>query len=175
MGGMAEDTLKSASGTGRRFFVRQAFVRRGLAFLAGAVFLYAGILKVRDPLQFANDLSNYHIVPWPVGVRLAFYLPWLEIVAGLALIFQRAFAGALAITAALMLGFIGVTIWTKILGINVSCGCFGAASANLPFAWHLALNSFILAVLIFLWFKRDPLESAALLSSRRSHAKPPRR
>jgi putative oxidoreductase len=163
MGRMAEDTLKRAPGTGRAFFVRQTFVRRALALLAGAVFVYAGILKVRDPLQFANDLSNYHIVPWPVGVRLAFYLPWLEIVAGFALIFQRAFAGALALTAALMLGFIGATIWTKILGINVSCGCFGAASANLPFAWHLALNGFILAVLIFLWFKRDPIEPAAAI------------
>lgn len=170
---MAEDTLNSRPAADRRLFVRRTLVRRALALLAGAVFVYAGILKVRDPLQFANDLSNYHIVPWPLGVRLAFYLPWLEIVAGLALIFQRAFAGALALTAALMLGFIGATIWTKILGINVSCGCFGATSANLPFAWHLALNGFILAILIFLWFKRDPIELP--VSSQRSHAKPPRR
>ena len=80
---------------------------------------------MRDPLQFANDVSNYHIVPWPVGVRLAFYLPWLDILCGLALIFHRAFAGALAITGALIFIFIGATIWAKIQGINVACGCFG--------------------------------------------------
>jgi len=136
-------------------------VRRALAVLAGAVFVYAGVLKVRDPLQFANDLSNYRIFPWSVGVRLAFYLPWLEILAGLALIFHRIFAGALAITGALMLAFIGATIWTKMLGINVACGCFGAASSNLTFTWHLVLNSSILAVLIFLWFTRERVDSVA--------------
>jgi putative oxidoreductase len=131
------------------------FVRRVLAVLAGAVFVYAGILKARDPLQFANDLSNYHILPWSLGVRLAFYLPWLEILAGLALIFHRIFTGALVITGALILAFIGALIWTKMLGINVACGCFGAASSNLTFTWHLALNSSILAVLIFLWLTRE--------------------
>jgi uncharacterized membrane protein YphA (DoxX/SURF4 family) len=140
-------------------------VRRVLAVLAGAVFVYAGILKVRDPLQFANDLNNYHIFPWPIGVRIAFYLPWLEILAGLALVFHRFFLGGLAITGALMLTFIGATIWAKALGINVSCGCFGTASSNLPFVWHLVLNGSILAILIFLWLTDKPLDSAARLRS----------
>ena len=160
MGGMAEDAVNRDAAGGRAFLSRPV-VRRPLAILAGAVFVYAGILKVRDPLQFATDLSNYHIMPWPVGVRLAFYLPWLEILAGLALIFHRIFAGALAVTAALMVGFIGATIWTKIQGINVNCGCFGAAGSNLSFTWHLALNGSILAVLLFLWFTREPSDSVA--------------
>ncbi|HEY3664320.1 MAG TPA: MauE/DoxX family redox-associated membrane protein [Chthoniobacterales bacterium] len=131
-------------------------VRRVLALLAGAVFVYAGVLKVRAPLEFANDLSNYHLLPWSIGVRLAFYLPWLEILAGLALIFHRLFSGALAITGALMLVFIAATIWAKVQGINVACGCFGAASSNLTFTSHLVLNASILAVLAILWFTRDP-------------------
>ncbi|MEO8438632.1 MAG: MauE/DoxX family redox-associated membrane protein [Spartobacteria bacterium] len=142
------------SGTSGEAFHRGVLVRRGLALLAGAVFVYAGILKVRDPLQFALDVNNYHLVSWPIGVRLAFYLPWLEILAGLALIFYRAFSGALAITGALMLGFIGATIWAEAQGINVDCGCFGAAGSNLSFSWHLVLNLSILLVLLFLWFTR---------------------
>lgn len=134
-------------------------VRRLLALLAGAVFVYAGVLKVRAPLEFANDLSNYHLLPWPIGVRLAFYLPWLEILAGLALVFHRLFSGALAVTAALMIVFIGATIWAKVQGINVACGCFGAASSNLTFTSHLVLNGSILAVLAILWWSRDPTEA----------------
>ena len=126
-------------------------VRRTLGFLAGAVFVYAGALKVRDPLQFALDVSNYHLLPWSVGIGLAFYLPWLEILSGLALIFHRVFTGALTITAALMVAFIGATIWAKAQGINVACGCFGATGKDLTFTWHLVLNGVILAVLIFLW------------------------
>lgn len=136
-------------------------VRRILAVVAGAVFVYAGALKVRDPLEFANDIGNYHLLPWSIGVRLAFYLPWLEILAGLALIFHRLFSGALAITGALMLGFIGATIWAKGQGINVACGCFGAASNNLTFTSHLVLNGSILALLAILWFTRDRAGAAA--------------
>ncbi len=152
---MAESTLKSAPAPSRAWPI----VRRILAVAAGAVFVYAGVLKVRDPLEFANDIGNYHLLPWSIGVRLAFYLPWLEILAGLALIFHRLFSGALAITGALMLGFVGASIWAKAQGINVACGCFGAASSNLSFTSHLLLNASILAVLALLWFKREPAQA----------------
>ena len=106
---MAEGAMKPAPAGKRSWLI----VRRILGLLAGAVFVYAGVLKVREPLEFANDISNYHLLPWTVGVRLAFYLPWLEILAGLALILHRLFSGALAITGALMFGFIAATIWAK--------------------------------------------------------------
>lgn len=154
---MGESTLKPGSTAPRAWL----FVRRFLALVAGAVFVYAGVLKVRDPLEFANDIQNYHFLPWTVGVRLAFYLPWLEILGGLALIFHRFFAGALAITGALMLGFIGATIWAKAQGINVACGCFGAASSNLTFTSHLLLNGSILVLLAILWFSTARVEWSA--------------
>ena len=131
------------------------FGRRTLAVLAGAVFIYAGVLKVRDPLQFADDINNYQMIPWSVGVRLAFYLPWLEVLCGLALVFHRLLAGALAITIALMFVFIGATIWAKAHGIDVACGCFGTATSNLTLTWHLVLDGGILAALIFLWMTRE--------------------
>jgi hypothetical protein len=117
---MAETQPMNRVRVGGTFFNWRLVIGRALAVLAGAVFLYAGFLKMRDPLQFANDVSNYHIVPWPVGVGLAFYLPWLDILCGLALIFQRAFAGALAITALLFSFLSGRLIWAKIQGINVA-------------------------------------------------------
>ena len=148
---MAEGALKNGPAGSRTRLI----VRRALGVLAGAVFVYAGVLKVRDPVEFANDISNYHLLPWTIGVRLAFYLPWLEILAGLALILHRLFSGALAIAGALMLGFIAATVWAKAQGINVACGCFGAASSNLTFTSHLVLNGSILAVLLLLWFMRE--------------------
>ena len=154
---MAETQPMNREGAGGKSFNWRFVTARALAVLAGAIFVYAGVLKMRDPLQFANDVSNYGILPWPVGVRLAFYLPWLEILCGLALIFHRAFAGALAITGALIFIFIGATIQ----GIDVACGCFGTASSNLTLTWHLVINSSILAVLILLWFTRKPLDPAA--------------
>jgi Methylamine utilisation protein MauE len=38
-------------------------VRRILAFVAGAIFVYAGVIKLFDPLRFASDITNYQILP----------------------------------------------------------------------------------------------------------------
>ncbi len=136
-------------------------VRRILAFVAGAVFVYAGVLKLIDPVSFAFDISNYQILPWSLAVRLAFYLPWLEVLCGLALIFHRLFEGALVLTAGLMLVFIGATAITKARGIDVACGCFGSASSGLSFTWHLLLDLALLGLLLLLWFWPRPRAATA--------------
>lgn len=130
-------------------------LRRSLAVLVGAVFIYAGFLKVRDPLGFASDISNYQVIPWSVGMRFAFYLPWLELLCGCALVFHRLFAGAVAITISLMFVFIGATGWARMHGIDVSCGCFGSAGTNLTLTWHLVLDGGLLLALFYLWFTRE--------------------
>ena len=123
---------------------------RGVDLVLGGIFIYAGVLKVIEPLRFASDIENYHIVPWPLGVRLAFYLPWLEILCGLGLVIRRLYAGALAILCGLVLLFLIATISAKWRGIDITCGCFGSASNNLSFGWHLALDFAILAGLAML-------------------------
>jgi uncharacterized membrane protein len=127
---------------------------RLLAALVGAVFLYAGVSKAIDPLEFARDISHYQILPWSLGVRFAFYLPWLEILCGLGLILDRLFAGALAITTALMLLFLGATLSARMRGINITCGCFGTASSNLTLTWHLVIDLCLLGALAALWLRR---------------------
>ena len=122
-----------------------------LAIIIGALFVYAGALKAWDPVRFAGDIENYHVLPWAVNVRLAFFLPWLEIICGLALIFRRLYSGALALVLALLLIFIGASIAAKARGIDISCGCFGHVSDQLSFAWHLVLDFAILAGVIALW------------------------
>lgn len=129
-----------------------AIVRRALAVLAGGVFVYAGGIKLIHPLAFASDITNYQILPWAVAVRLAFYLPWLEVLCGLGLIFHRLFAGAVLLTSGLMIVFLTATVIAKARGIDVTCGCFGSASANLSFTWHLLLDFALLGLLLGLWF-----------------------
>ena len=119
--------------------------------IVGGLFIYAGVVKAMEPLRFANDIENYHVLPWPIGIRLAFYLPWLEILCGLALITRRLYSGALSILLGLTLIFIGATIAAKARGIDITCGCFGHVSESLSFTWHLVLDFAILAALIALW------------------------
>jgi hypothetical protein len=127
------------------------FLWRIVDLIVGGVFICTGAIKSFDPIQFASDIDNYKILPWTIGVRLAFYLPWLEILCGLALIARRLYLGGLSILTALTSIFIVATIAAKIRGLDITCGCFGHASKNWSFTGHLALDLAILAALLAIW------------------------
>jgi len=127
------------------------FFWRIVDLIVGGIFVYAGVVKVLDPVQFANDIDNYKTLPWFVSVRLAVYLPWLEIFCGLALIFRFLYRGGLLILTALILVFIGATIAAKARGLDITCGCFGHASKNWNFSTHLVLDLLILLAAVVLF------------------------
>jgi len=126
------------------------FIWRAVDLIVAAVFIYAGAIKVLDPIRFAGDIDNYKILPWTIGVWLAFYLPWLEIFCGLALIARRLYLGGLSILTALICVFIVATVAAKVRGLDITCGCFGHASKNWSFSTHLALDLVLLAALFIL-------------------------
>jgi putative oxidoreductase len=134
-------------------------VLRIVGILVGATFIFAGLSKMidfwpfkfLDPMEFVRGIDNYKILPWRMSVGLALYLPWLEIICGLALIFRKLYSGALAMLVGLMIVFIGVTIAAKIRGIDITCGCFGHMSDQLSFVWHMVLDVALLGVVIALW------------------------
>jgi uncharacterized membrane protein YphA (DoxX/SURF4 family) len=131
----------------------KSLVWRVVDLIVGAIFIYAGAIKAFEPIRFAGDIDNYKILPWSIGVRLAFYLPWLEILCGLALIIRRLYLGALSILTALVSIFIVATIAAKVRGLDITCGCFGHASRNWNFPAHLALDLAILGALLALSFR----------------------
>jgi len=131
---------------------------RIVAIVIGILFIYAGVVKVMEPAEFARDIDNYKMLPWKVGVGLAVYLPWLEIFCGLALITRVLYRGGVFIVTGLMSLFIIASIVAKARGLDVSCGCFGHASKYLNFSWHLALDFLLLGGLLLLW--KRPLPAA---------------
>ena len=121
--------------------------------IVAGIFIYAGTLKAFDPVQFASDVDNYKILPWPVSVAVAFYLPWLEIFCALGLIFRFLYRGALSILTASIVVFTLATIAAKVRGLDITCGCFGHASQHWSFPSHLVTNLAILVALLALLFK----------------------
>jgi uncharacterized membrane protein YphA (DoxX/SURF4 family) len=95
-------------------------VRIALALL----FVYGGALKLMDPKAFARIISHYGIVPEPLLPVIAVGLPALEVVSGIALIFDLR-AGLYAVAGMLLL-FVGVLGYGVINDLDVDCGCFGA-------------------------------------------------
>jgi len=120
---------------------------RILDLIVGGIFVYAGAIKALDPVQFANNIDNYKTLPWFISVRLAFYLPWLEMLCGLALIFRFLYRGGLSIVGALTLIFIGATVAAKTRGLDITCGCFGHASQHWNFWQHMAVDLSIFVAL----------------------------
>src|SRR5205809_4689807 len=121
--------------------------------IVAGIFIYAGAIKALDPVQFASDIDNYKMLPWPISVALAFYLPWLEIFCALGLVFRFLYRGALSILTASIVVFTLATIAAKVRGLDITCGCFGHASQHWSFPAHLATNLAILAGLLALLFK----------------------
>jgi uncharacterized membrane protein YphA (DoxX/SURF4 family) len=160
---------------------------RILDFVLAGVFIFAGLSKMFDldplvadflhlrfgdalvhfrqlslggPVEFANGIDNFKLVPWPVSVALAFYLPWLEIFCALALVFRFFYRGALTLLITLITVFTLAITAAKLRGLDITCGCFGHASQHWSFPSHLATNLAILAGLIVLSFSirlRKPL------------------
>jgi putative oxidoreductase len=131
------------------------YLWRLMDVVVGAVFIYAGVIKALDPVRFGLDIDNYKMLPWFVNVRLAFFLPWLEIFCGFALIFRLLYRGGLSIVTGLIVVFITATVAAKARGLDITCGCFGHVSKNWSFSSHLALDlALLLAVLVL--FSRAP-------------------
>jgi uncharacterized membrane protein YphA (DoxX/SURF4 family) len=100
----------------RRFYF---FVRVAMAM----IFLYAGSLKLVDPKAFARVISHYDILPEPLLPVVAIGLPAIEVLAGLALIFDRPI-GLYAVTGLVLL-FVAVLGYGVLNELDIDCGCFG--------------------------------------------------
>src|SRR3954451_22926805 len=138
--------------------VSRARIPQLIAIVIGGIFIYAGAIKVADPVGFAHDIDNYKTLPWRVSVALAFYLPWLEIFSGLALMLPRVYRSGLTILTALIAVFILVSIAAKARGLDITCGCFGHVSKGWSFASHMLVDFAILAALLLLWIFQRPSE-----------------
>jgi uncharacterized membrane protein YphA (DoxX/SURF4 family) len=92
----------------------------------GGLFVYAGVLKVGDPLDFAQNIRNYQLVGQSLSFVAALILPWLEVVAGVFLIAGIWKRGAALVVSSLLVFFVILTAVTMIRGLDVDCGCFGA-------------------------------------------------
>ena len=96
----------------------------------GVFFVAAALPKIVDPPSFAHMIYNYRILPGVLVNLAALTMPWIELLAGLALILGIWRGTARTIVAGLLLTFITA------IGINlarhnpIDCGCFDVTAAN---------------------------------------------
>ena len=125
-----------------------------VSLAVAAVFIYAGIDKIRDPLQFADSIAAFAILPAVLINLLAMGLPPFEIVCGLLLIgpWTRR-VGSLAVAVILVVFMIALSS-ALLRGLTLDCGCFGVGAPSRPRMWlELALDAALLSGALFVYLR----------------------
>lgn len=112
---------------GLRRFLQHPGTVRVCQILVGAVFAVAGLAKVGDPAAFAEDIHNFRLVPVALENLVALALPWVEIVAAVALVLGVRARAAAVLAAGLMAAFTLGVIFAMGRGLDIECGCFGTS------------------------------------------------
>ena len=102
----------------------------------GGMFIYASYYKIVEPGEFAKSIWFYHLVPGKLINLMALVLPWLELLAGIALISGILYRGSVVWINLMMVVFIVALSSTIFRGISIDCGCFKAAQAATHSAWQ---------------------------------------
>lgn len=133
--------------------------RRNYAVLAvsiavAAVFIYAGIDKLRDPLQFADSTAAFAIVPAVFINLLVMGLPPFEIASGVLLLAPRTRrVGALAV-AVISVMFFTALASALLRGLTLDCGCFGVGAPSRSRMWlELGLDVMLFSGAMFVYLR----------------------
>ena len=130
-----------------------------LRLMLGVTFIVAAANKIGEPGKFATIIYGYYLFPgWIINLS-AIVLPFVELVAGVALVAGVYPRSALMIVNTLLFIFIGAITINLVRGHQFDCGCFSlAASDALESAvWLLVRDLGLLTCGAYLWFKSSPV------------------
>jgi putative oxidoreductase len=133
-----------------------------LSLVLATVFIYAGISKFRDPLQFADSIAAFALLPATFVNLVALSIPPLEVVCGLLLLWSSSRRlGALTVGVASAIFFIALAS-ALLRGLTLDCGCFGAGAPSRPGMWlELALDAVLGAASLLIYLRSIARSSAA--------------
>jgi uncharacterized membrane protein YphA (DoxX/SURF4 family) len=94
------------------------------SLVVGGVFIYSSYHKILDPPDFAKSVYNYCLVPDQLLHLPAIYMPWFELVAGLAVAVGLGRRGGAFGLGLLTLVFIVALGFNLYRGHPTICGCF---------------------------------------------------
>lgn len=101
------------------------------ALAVAGYFLYAAYGKIRYPGQFALAIRNYQMVPEMLLNLMALFMPWWEVGGAVALLIPRTRrAGAIIVSALLVVFIIAISYAALYKGLDIDCGCIGKNSSK---------------------------------------------
>ena len=125
--------------------VRNKSILWAFRFVVGGVFIWAGLLKILDPLKFSQNIANYHVFSRDISFLIALVLPWLEVLCGILVILGIFRPASSLLLSGLMGVFLILITVTIFRGLDVDCGCFGSMGRHVDY--RLLLTDIVLLYL----------------------------
>ncbi len=127
-------------------------------FLLGALFIWASLAKIGNIDGFATDLHHYRALPLVFENVLAMMLPWIEVLAGVALVLNFAPRAGSVILGVMLVVFIVAILSAMVRGLDIACGCFGTSDATRT-GWIAFLRDMVFLALAWIGYPRERVTS----------------
>ena len=119
--------------------------------VVGYIFISFGISKIADPALFSKEIANYDFTPlWTLNI-ISLTLPWVEVIAGILLIFGVALRSNSVLIGLMLVWFIFMVAVAWGRGLDISCGCSSINPMHVGFEKILE-NTILLAMCVFIMF-----------------------
>ncbi|MCP4546060.1 MAG: DoxX family protein [bacterium] len=128
-----------------------------LSLIVGGTYVYASLDKIANPGAFAQNVYNYRFLPVVFLHFFAVYLPWVEILAGIALFIPWVRRGGALLCGLMTLMFIVGISWALYRNLDISCGCFETGAGH-AVGLDLLIRDILLFVACLLLFIQKPGE-----------------
>jgi uncharacterized membrane protein YphA (DoxX/SURF4 family) len=126
------------------------FVGLAARVLIGLVFVVSGTMKASQPAEEFGLIISYYNLPMvtqDLANSIATFLPWLELLAGYALIFGYFTRQAALAAGAMLASFVLALTSVKLRDIRIpNCGCFGVKGFHPSPTVTLCMDLVLLAV-----------------------------
>ncbi len=115
--------------------------------VVGFLFIFASVDKVASPDAFAASISNYKLFSPFIATFVATFLPWVELLCGLAIVFGVFLRGSSFLLTSLLIVFTAAVLSALVRGLDISCGCFTQDPEAGKIGWTKILENLGLIVL----------------------------
>jgi len=110
--------------------ISNSWIELAARWILGLTFIYASSHKILSPADFAKIVYGYNLFPVVLINLIAIVLPFMELIAGFALISGIYPRSAAIITCGLLVAFIVALSVNLIRGHEFHCGCFSAGEGG---------------------------------------------
>ena len=105
-------------------FLNNNYLQLVVRLVIGAVFIYSAVPHILNVMGLASSIYNYKLFPSSIIGLSAVLVPWISLLAGLALILGVKVRAASIIISVLLTIFISLAVISVIRGLDIDCGCF---------------------------------------------------